>query len=751
MSNKRINTKPHRIRFSHLSTTDDRIQLHPDDHSQTFTVTSDRQLFYRLMHPDCSGSVLQAAKIRLDKQLSGIDHRAGQTNLLSGRLDKFEDELLALQNTTNIESPTKASSLRGAIRQYAPMALLEACWLQSISNATLAHTDTAACLFQIYTNCLGYRPNSIKRVLLYRKVLDDFNIILPETHTHLFALHPGFVDVALNAPLTGLCLAQLPVTFLPEILGFTLAYAFDLSKALRLIELMAQSTAVIPDSLQQYLHNSQNTDTNELALQAIHAFIEQQPAEQQSQFWYRLSLGIALYSDVEGDLVNALQQQSTKIQSVWRDLTHSEEQASTKQTDAGDINFCGNQLNDWFVNEPLVAVKFVKEILNADNPQHQNAEMSRFFSDSSVFEERSLQESEQCQLKQLAERLAALDTDTETEFSDVNNQQTQYEQEVDQNQPGKIKQKPFNKYTSRQLYFELLNLESNPSCLHAGYQFVSKYLRKSQVVMQRIRPAHLRLIEFSHTGFDQQIKTIYQVEASQHREFIAPPKISREAYLWGIEQFAPVLLVDGSWLQNIAKAGNHQHVICRYLLRIYADEIGDGRSDWNHANVYRQLLQSTKIQLPEFTSEEFSQHRGFIDSAFDLPVFFLAISQFPSSFEAETIGLNLAIELSGLGSTYSRLVEELKYWEIDPTIVSLHLSIDNLATGHAALAHDAVVVYLDQILNISGYAEMQKHWQRIWTGYLALQIVPAGFKRALIWNYFKHFIVMRNLNKILSF
>ena len=627
MSNKRINTKPHRIRFSHLSTAEDSIQLHPDDHSQTLADANERQLFYRLMHPDNSGSVLQAAKIRLDKQLSGIDNRAGHTNLLSGQLDTLEDELRVLQNTTRIESLTETGSLRGAIRQYAPMALLEACWLQSVSKATLAHTDTAACLFQIYANCLGYRLNSKKRVLLYRKVLDDFNIILPETHTHLFAFHPGFVDVAFITPLTGLCLAQLPVTFLPEILGYTLAYAFHLSKSLRLIERMAQSAAEIPASLQQYLHNAQHANTSVLALQATHAFIEQQPVQQQSQCWHRLSLGIALYSDVEGSLVNALQQQSAEIQSVWRNLIHSEQQELTQQADSSDINLCGNQLNDWFVNEPLVAVKFVEEILNAENPQHQNAEMRRFFSDSSVFQERSLQPSEQRQLKLLAERLAALNT--VSECSDVNNQLIQPEHKVDLKQPDRTEQRPLNKYTSRQLYFELLNLESKPHCLNAGYQFVSRYIAKSRAVMQRIRPAHLRLIEFSHAGFDQQIKAIYQAEASQRREFIAPPKISREAYLWGIEQFAPVLLVDGSWLQAIAKAGNHQHLICRYLLRIYADEIGDGHSDWNHANVYRQLLESIGIQLPEFTSEEFSQHPGFIDSAFDLPVFFFG--DFPIS------------------------------------------------------------------------------------------------------------------------
>jgi hypothetical protein len=752
MSNKYINSKLHRIRFGHLSVFDDDIQLHVDDTAQALDDAGDRQLFYRLMHPDCSGSVLQAVNARLVRQFNQLENRVGQTKLFSEQFDDLENELRRLHNSTRIVSLASTDGLRGAIRQYAPMALLEGCWLQSTSNAALAHTGTAACLFQVYTSYLGFRPGLKKRVLLYRKVLDDFNIILPETHTHLFAFHPGFVDAAFQAPLTSMCLAQLPSTFLPEILGFNLAHAFNLSQSLRLIELMAQSAEKIPDSLKHYLHHSQALEIRELALQAAKVFIEQQPIEHQSQLWSKLSLGVALYNDVESDLVDALQRQSTDIQKVYLGFIQTKQQVVDQpiadQDNASAINLCGNQLNDWFVNEPLIAVKFMKEILNADNPQHQNAQMRRFFSESSVFQERGLQAAEQHQLQQLVEKLVVLDTTIDR--VDVNHQLSQSEKNADQNKIDNTRLKPLRKYTSRQLYFELLNLESHPQCLSAAYQFVGKYLAKSHADLRRIRPDYLRLIEFSDAGFDQQIKTIYQAEASQHKAFIAPPKLSKEAYLWGIEQFAPVLLVDGSWLQNVALAGNHQHSIANYLLRIYADEIGDGRSDWNHANVYRQLLKSTGIQLPEFSSEQFSQHQGFLDSAFDLPVFFLTVSQFPSSFEAEIIGLNLAIELSGLGSTYSRLVDDLKYWKIDPTIVSLHLSIDNLATGHAALAHDAVVVYLDQILNISGYAEMQKHWERIWAGYLALQIVPASFKRALIWNYFKRFVLMRNFNKMMT-
>lgn len=146
MSNKRINIRPQRIRFKHLSTTEKNIQLHPDD-AQILADVSARQLFYRLMHPDSSESVFQVAKIRLNKQFREIDSRPGYRNPLSGQFDKLEDVLCRLQNTVRIESLAETSSLRGAIRQYAPMALLEGCWLQSVSNAALAHTDAAACLF----------------------------------------------------------------------------------------------------------------------------------------------------------------------------------------------------------------------------------------------------------------------------------------------------------------------------------------------------------------------------------------------------------------------------------------------------------------------------------------------------------------------------------------------------------------------------------------------------------------------------
>src|SRR5262249_36459182 len=67
-------------------------------------------------------------------------------------------------------------------------------------------------------------------------------------------------------------------------------------------------------------------------------------------------------------------------------------------------------------------------------------------------------------------------------------------------------------------------------------------------------------------------------------------------------------------------------------------------------------------------------------------------------------------------------VKTLEAFGIDPLYYSLHIGIDNAATGHGAMAKRAIEIYPDEVRASSGDDAMQETWRRIWNGYVAFDI-----------------------------
>jgi hypothetical protein len=182
-----------------------------------------------------------------------------------------------------------------------------------------------------------------------------------------------------------------------------------------------------------------------------------------------------------------------------------------------------------------------------------------------------------------------------------------------------------------------------------------------------------------------------------------------------LRQLAPYNLVDGAFLQNILSSGPVGEVQSR-LFSIWADEAGNGETELNHCNVYETLLRSLNIFLPPITSTQFIE-QDFTPSAFHSAVFQLSVGLFPQEFLPELLGMTLYLEWEAT-PTLTPTVRMLQGRQINAQFYRLHVAIDNITSGHGALANEAIKLYLQEQEKKGGVEAVQEQWRRIWKGYV---------------------------------
>ncbi len=166
------------------------------------------------------------------------------------------------------------------------------------------------------------------------------------------------------------------------------------------------------------------------------------------------------------------------------------------------------------------------------------------------------------------------------------------------------------------------------------------------------------------------------------------------AFLRGV---APTKLVDGSWLYGLVRHWRNPRLAD--LVRTYVEELGHGRADRNHVLLYRQLLathgQDDWQDLPD---DHYRQ--GALQMALALNADVLL---------PEVIGFNLGYEQLPLHLPITAY--ELNELGIDPYYFTLHVTVDNAATGHARRAVQAVRDALPRMGDVAGF------WRRVRAGY----------------------------------
>src|SRR5690606_26178928 len=143
-----------------------------------------------------------------------------------------------------------------------------------------------------------------------------------------------------------------------------------------------------------------------------------------------------------------------------------------------------------------------------------------------------------------------------------------------------------------------------------------------------------------------------------------------------LKAVAPTKLVDGAWLYGLVSQWRDSR--CSGLIRIYLEELGEGDPDMNHVLLYKKLLAANECEHWQSLDET-----HFVQGAIQL-----SLAQHADHFLPEVIGFNLGYEQLPLHLLICAY--ELDELGIDPFYFTLHVTVDNAASGHAARAVQSV-------------------------------------------------------------
>lgn len=725
-------------------------------HLQHYVGMPERDLYYYLINVDEFPTVLPAALERVNRQLEQaytllaakdklppLLHAFDYTpHALNERLDKLHQAIFPPDPQEQPRTPLTSQQLHYVLRQYAPLALIDGCWLQNISLAANNHTHINTRLFHIYADKIGDGDTSKHYGKQYQNLLQSAQLYLPEANARLFSTHPDIGDAAFTAPVFQLALSQFPRSHLPELLGFTLGhYFFPQDRLLheRMAELQQQGLDT--RYCQHYQQASAAAQTGaRLIRETTHLYLAKCDEHDRPAHWQRIWAGLLVHKIISAawlaDVEDAIR--TPRILSAHQKmvaLMHAKVPHARNMHRHRKVG--GHLINDWFAQDPFDAEGFLQALATSPFVNRQHPEKSALLTRSIQFGGpmfRIFTDAEQAVMAEwihsLSETVQAIDT---TGQATAQPALSALVTSPNATPPAKPLVTPFPyesaadlatyaKCNKRQLYYYFVNADLFPDIVPTARKTAEGFFRQAKIEMgKRNLSPSLRFFPYSHTAFDDRIRDIYQTELDAYEAFTPPSTVPREIMVWFTQQYAPFPMVDGSWVQHIAKAGTSQTEISARLFRIYSDEVGNASTQLNHPNVYRQMLEAEGIYMPPTDSLDFAMQPELRDFAFDLPLLTLSISMFPKTFLPEIIGVNLAIELSGLGKGYMQIIDELKFWKMDPYFFTLHLTIDNIASGHTAVAMETVHIYLDSILATQGEQSMQKEWERIWIGYLAFR------------------------------
>lgn len=714
---------------------------------------NDRTLFYKIINienfPESIRFAFERLKIffngcgsnSLYKSLLSVDFSSNRLVEQISSIAEWNDSPAIINNP--FSEGYSDEILHHLLLQIAPTAILDGYYLNEVSNAATSHTSVAALLHRIQARKVGKRHYPDYFVTM----LNSLELTLPHVDSEEFANDKKILDSSLQFPLFQMCLSLFPGLFLPEILGVTL-YS-SLSKMSPLFmnlkhEVERRHGATAYFNLFTNEGNDNDVDyclVNSVAaiktyLESCGSTVDQSPTliiEAKK----RILQGFAVSWDICRQWLNAV---DLSLAASWLNprtkmLHLINRKAPYAKSYHSRIKLDKCPFDKLLAGDPE---KFIDALAKSSFISPGNSKKSRLLTKSIAFGGPMFRIFTEEELNTIAQWIDSLKadkklTDKQTDvISEENTVLSNCETLLVRTSPKDHNILPihnlsielnYDKATIRELYYYLINLELFPSIRPFAKKFVTNWLHRAAVGMNSDTRA-IPFAHYQHQAFKNWFYQKHQEQVNTYVESIGKnmPSQTREQIIHDSIQICPMILIDGAWLQKWGLPHNSRSAIGRRLFRIYSDEIGNGDIELNHPNIYRTLMTQMGIDLPELNSVNFYQWSRFEDVAFQVPVFWLCISLYLKQFLPETLGLNLAMEISGVSGTYRIGSDVLKHYGYSPLFIDLHNTIDNFSTGHSALAQEAIQIYMDEIMTANNNDQniVTEHWNRIWTGYRSL-------------------------------
>jgi hypothetical protein len=251
--------------------------------------------------------------------------------------------------------------------------------------------------------------------------------------------------------------------------------------------------------------------------------------------------------------------------------------------------------------------------------------------------------------------------------------------------------------TAQSVYFDLLRKELSDQSQAASREYLVSQLEAVQDLPSDL-PEDMEELEAWIVHNTEEVGRQYQDYLAARRAGGGRRYFTTKAHaLYFLKGAAPTKLVDGAWLYGLA---SHWHD-ARFasLIRIYLEELGEGIPGKNHVALYQALLAAHGCE----------QWRNLSDDHFVQGAIQLGLAYHAQSFLPEVIGFNLGYEQLPLHLLITSY--ELNELGIDPYYFTLHVTVDNAATGHARKSVDGVRAAMPAV------GDSSEFYRRVVNGY----------------------------------